>query len=271
MASISTRTSQPLDSAAQLEPALVPQLENGDVWLGVLRIAEQDKLAAGDQLPSVRTLAERLGVKGTQVRDALLQAQARGAIRIVPRVGAFLETTSSEARALTGSLDVAAHAALAGVMARESHNVLQLLDARRLIEVELVGRAAERRRLEELVPARQALEGLMRLSLEARRDEYVALDLEFHCELAKLSGNPILAGMQATLMQLLRPHLLAVPPTEQHRISADRSHAAIYSAVVDGDADRARREMREHLSLAYDSLLRDLQQAPQQAPAPSSR
>lgn len=242
-------------------------METTDVWLGVLQVAEQDKLAAGDQLPSVRNLAERLGVKATQVRDALLQAQARGAVRIVPRVGAFLETTSSEARALTGSLDVAAHASLAALLAHESHNVLQLLDARRLIEVELVGRTAERRRLEELVPARRALEALMRLPLDAPRAEYVAVDLEFHSELAKLSGNALLAGIQATLMQLLRPHLLAVPPTVQQRSNADRSHAAIYSAVVDGDADRARREMREHLSLAYDSLLRDLQQPPQQPSA----
>jgi len=267
MASTDSRTSHPAEVSRQTEPASAALAESGDVWLGVLRIAEQDQLAVGDQLPSVRNLAERLGVKATQVRDALLHAQARGVVRIVPRVGAFLETTSSEARALTGSLDAAAHASLAGLLAHESHNVLQLLDARRLIEVELVGRAAERRRLEELVPARRALEGLTRLSLEVPRTEHVAFDLEFHSELAKLSGNPILAGIQATLMQLLRPHLLAVPPTAQHRTCADRSHAAIYAAVVDGDADRARREMREHLSLAYDSLLRDLQRPPQQSPA----
>lgn len=256
------------ETIATQTPCTTPAqpLDAADIWQGVLRVAEDEKLAAGDRLPSVRALAERLHVKGTQVRDALLQAQARGAVRIVPRVGAFLETTSPEARALTSSLDDAAAAALAGAMGRESHNLLQLLDARRLIEVELVGRAAERRRLEELVPARRALETLMMLPLAAPRAEHVAADLEFHAELAKLSGNPILAGIQMTLMQLLRPSLLAVPPTDQHRTTADRSHAAIYSAVVDGDADRARREMREHLSLAYDSLLRDLQRPPQHPP-----
>ncbi|MCE9603291.1 MAG: FCD domain-containing protein [Planctomycetia bacterium] len=238
-------------------------LDATGVWERVLRVAEQEKLRAGDQLPSVRSLAERLQVKATQVRDALLQAQAKGAVKIVPRIGAFLETTSPAARTLTSSLNDAAHAALARTVVRESHDLLQLLDARRLIEVELVGRAAERRRLEEMLPARRALETLMLLPLDAPRADYVASDIEFHTALARLSGNAILAGVQETLMQLLRPYLLDVPPTAQHRTSADRSHAAIYAAVVDSDAERARREMRDHLSMAYDSLLRDLRQPPQ--------
>ena len=249
-------------------PASLPAARDaGEIWLGILYIAEQEQLAAGDRLPSVRTLAELLGVKSTQVRDALLQAQARGAVRIVPRVGAFLETTSTEARVLTLSPDEAARAALTVAMQQESHNLLQLLDARRLIEVELVGRAADRRRIEELLPARSALEQLMRLPLDAPRESYVTLDIEFHNELAKLSGNSLLADIQSALMHLLAPSLLAVPPTEQHRSSADRSHAMIYSAVADGDAPRARHEMREHLSLAYDSLLRDLQHPPKPASA----
>ena len=67
-------------------PASLPAARDaGEIWLGILYIAEQEQLVAGDRLPSVRTLAELLGVKSTQVRDALLQAQARGAVRIVPR------------------------------------------------------------------------------------------------------------------------------------------------------------------------------------------
>jgi len=232
------------------------------VWEGILKIADKDRLGSGDQLPSVRTLAQRLAVKPTLVRDALLQAQARGAVRIVARVGAFLATTSTTARTMTRSLDDAAQAALDRVMIEESHNVLHLLDARRVIEVELIGRAAERRRLEDLLAARQALEALMKLPLDAPRADYVAPDIEFHKQLALLAGNTLLAAMQQTLLELLRPYLLNVPPMAEHRTVADRSHAAIYAAVVAGDAPRARAEMQAHLSLAYDSLLRDLQQPP---------
>jgi len=237
-------------------------VENGDVWQGILQVVERERLASGDKLPSVRDLAERLGVKPTLVRDALLRAQARGAVRIEPRVGAFMATTSPAARALTHSLDAASAAALEGAILGESHNLLHLLDARRVIEVELVGRAAERRRPEDLLPVRRALETLLDLPVDAPRAEHVAPDIVFHTELAKVAGNKLLAAIQATLMELLRPYLLDVPPTAEHRMTADRSHAAIYTAVVDGDAERARNEMRAHLSLAYDSLLRDLQRPP---------
>lgn len=228
----------------------------------ILRLAEESNLGPGDQLPSVRDLAAQLDVKPTLVRDALLQARARGAVRIVPRTGAFLETTSPAARALTGPLDEAATAALQAALGRNTQNLLHLLDARRLIEVELIARAAARRHIEDLLPARRALETLLRLPTDASRQEYIEHDIRFHLELARLAGNDVLAVVQKTLMELLQPSLLDVPPTIERRAIADRSHARIYAALADGDVERARDEMRDHLSLAYDGLLRDLKQPP---------
>jgi len=240
-----------------------PEANGDDVWGRILRVAEAEQLVAGDRLPSVRDLAGRLQVKPTLVRDALVRAQARGAVRIEPRVGAFMATTSTAARALTDSLDSAASAAVESTIVGHSHNLLHLLDARRVIEVELAGRAAERRRPEELLPVRRALESLLALPFDAPRAEHVAPDIVFHAELAKVAGNALLAGIQATLIELMRPYLLDVPPSREHRMTADRLHAAIYTAVVEGDVERAREKMRAHLSLAYDSLLRDLQKPPQ--------
>ena len=58
------------------------------------------------------------------------------------------------------------------------------------------------------------------------------------------------------------PYLNQVPVSKQRRSRTDRSHIVIYEALVAGDADRARKEMHAHLSLAYDSLLHDIQQPP---------
>ena len=63
-------------------------------------------------------------------------------------------------------------------------------------------------------------------------------------------------------MGLLRPHLNEVPLDTERRAITDRSHVAIYEALLAGDAEKARAEMRTHLSLAYDCLLNDLQQLP---------
>lgn len=218
-------------------------------------------LQIGDQLPSIRELAERLEVKQSTIRDALLKAESQGLVKILPRSGAFLRVSAAVgAKSLPAEISPvdAFQPALTGT----EHNLFHLLDARRLIEIELAGQVAERRRLEDLLPIRRALEAMLQLPLPASRQEYVELDIRFHVGIARLSGNGVLYGIQQTLMELLRPHLNDVPSDLQRKAVTDRSHIAIYEALVAGSSDRARSEMRAHLSLAYDSLLRDIQSSP---------
>ena len=53
-------------------------------------IADND-LGPGDRLPPIRELAVRFGVKAGTVRDALLTAQAKGLVKVLPRVGAIVQ------------------------------------------------------------------------------------------------------------------------------------------------------------------------------------
>lgn len=226
----------------------------------IWEVVRERGLKTGDQLPSIRELAERLGAKQTAVRDAILKAEAMGLVNVLPRAGAFLRGNVPPANGTP--IDESLAASLQDALLGGEQNLFHLLDARRLIEIELAGRAAERRRLEDLLPARRALEAMLQLSPAAARPEHVTHDIRFHVEIARLSGNLVLFAMQRTLMELLRPHLNEVPRDLQRRAKTDRSHAAIYEALVAGDAEKARSEMREHLSLAYNGLLRDIQQVP---------
>ena len=242
--------------------AKTSRLTPEQIWQDIVRLTGEMRLSPGGQLPSVRTLADKLAAKPTLIRDALLYAQAHGAVRVVPRVGAFLETTSSAARALTGDLIEAVPRAIHAAARAGDENVLHLLDARRVIEVELVGRAAERRRIEDLLPVRRALEAIFQLPTDAPRSQYVERDIRFHVAIGRLAGNDLLARMQETLMELLRPYLAEVPSSLERRSVADRSHAAVYTALVEGNSQRARCEMLDHLNLAYDALLGELRQLP---------
>lgn len=230
------------------------------IWSAIWNIVEENGLKAGDQLPSIRELAERLDVKQTIVRDALLRAETMGLIKVQPRAGVFLRARKPEIEreASVDSLETLFQSTLQ----QEEHNLFHLLDARRLIEIELAGRSAERRRLEDLLPVRRALEGMLQLGPDASRSEYVEYDVRFHIEIARLAGNAPLFAVQQTLMGLLTPHLNQVPHDWQRRSLTDRSHVAIYEALVAGDGRTVREELRTHLSLAYDCLLRDVQQPP---------
>jgi DNA-binding FadR family transcriptional regulator len=218
-------------------------------------------LVAGDQLPSIRELAEELRVKQSVVRDALLKADTMGLVKVLPRAGVFLRGSIPGLRT-----DSPLEELVAGTLQRElvhaEENVLHLLDARRLVEMELVARAALHRRLEDLLPVRRALDAMLQHPADGLRSAYVRFDVRFHIEIARLAGNLALLAMQRSLMELLVPYLNQVPVSLQRRAQTDRSHIIIYEALVAGNAETAREEMRAHLSLAYDSLLRDLQQSP---------
>jgi GntR family transcriptional repressor for pyruvate dehydrogenase complex len=218
-------------------------------------------LTTGDRLPSIRELAERFAVKPSLVRDAVLKAESLGLVRVLPRAGVFLRTSGAAARAGAAAEGLVA-TALRPALLSDDHNVLHLLDARRLVEIELVGRAAINRRLDDLLPIRQALDAMLGCRQEGARSEYVRFDVRFHIEIARLGGNQVLLAVQRSLLELLVPYLNQLPDSKQRRGTTDSSHIAIYEALVAGDADRSRREMHAHLSLAYDSLLHDIQQPP---------
>lgn len=248
---------------SRADPAPRPVEESADVIDLIWGVAQERGLQAGEQLPSIRELADRLRVKPTAVRDALMQAQSKGYVKVLPRAGAFLQPSAPVARMSKAAPDRISNDLLKGALKPDEHNLFHLLDARRVIEMELVGRAASGRRLEDLLPVRCALDAMLRLPEGADRAEHVNLDIRFHLEIARLGGNQALFAMQQMLLELLRSHLIDVPSQLQRRRLADRSHIAIYEALVAGDAAKSRSEMYEHLSLAYDGLLRDLQEVPE--------
>lgn len=233
------------------------------VWDRVVDRAEALKLRPGDQLPSVRELAEHLGLNPSAVRAAVIRAQAKGAVRVVPRVGVYLETATATARFSVDETIPGVESTLRADLARETVNVLHVLEARRVVEVELIGLAAQRRRIDDLLPARQLLDEMLQLPTEVSRPEYIAVDFRFHAELAKLAGNGVLAAMQRTLTNLLAAHFSGVPNSEERRVDSERLHIAIYAAVAAGDAPQARHAMHEHLSNVYQYLHGFVQRPPE--------
>lgn len=219
----------------------------GSVLQAIVALIEERSLAVGDNLPSIRELAELFEVKPTAVRDALLHAEAKGLVRILPRSRAILLSRCADRSQATPL---------------HEPNLLHLIDARRVVEVELAGRAAARRRLEDLLPARQALEAMLRWTTDSPAEDYVVHDVAFHVAVSRLAGNEVLFAVQRSLMEQMRSHLLDSPRTLPWQKRTNASHAAIYAALVAGDAQAACVAMRDHLSLAYDALINHLKNVP---------
>ncbi len=234
-----------------------------DIVRTLIRYIKSDHLAAGDRLPPIRALAERFEVTGSVVRDALIQLQTMGMIRILPRSGAFVQSVSfaSLVGALTDTMDNA--------LMQADPSLFHLLDARQLIEVECATAAARRRRLEDLLPIREALAATLAAaepldensSLEARTVHYNA-DMRFHLAIAELAGNPVLTTMLRSLLGLLKPHLVQIPWSPRRKELTVNAHLELFEALHSGDVEKVGQRMKEHTGMARDSLLKNMWSSP---------
>ncbi len=226
-------------------------------------IAEQN-LQPGDRLPSIRDLATQFGVKTGLVRDALLDAQGRGLVKVLPRAGAFVGAVEEMSQPATSAERLGSR--LRELLAAQNQNLFHLLDARETLEMELISQAARKRELQDLFPLRRILEEMATIPPKLRGEQYVRLDIDFHLEIARLSGNAVMAAMLWTLMEELEPHLLSLQWSSERHARTDESHARLYSTLVAGDVSAAQIETRTHLQDAYQTLLNQIRQPPRLTP-----
>jgi len=193
-------------------------------------------LGPGERLPPERELCSRLGVSRTVVREALNLLEARGLISIEHGRGAVVSGGSP--RAVRDTL---------GLLLRVQPKTLwEMLEIRKILEVEVAGLAAER-------AGRGDLEA-MRLQLERMRDSievpegYVDADVEFHALLARGARNEVLLTMLEPVVNLLRASRRVSAALPGRALRALGEHQGILRRVEAEDAPGAREEMRLHLA-----------------------
>jgi GntR family transcriptional repressor for pyruvate dehydrogenase complex len=177
----------------------------------------------------------RLGVSRTVVREALNVLEARGVLSIEHGRGAVVSRDGMQAVRET----------LALLLRVEPATMRELLEMRAIFEVEVAGLAAERKTTEDVALMRVELERMGR-SIETP-EGYVDADVEFHALLARATGNGVLLMMMDPVLYLLRAsrRISASRPGNARR--ALHEHEKILSCVERGDAEGARRRMREHI------------------------
>jgi len=241
-------------STVNVQPAT---LETPDVMELVGDLIVDNDLGPGDRLPSIRELATRFGVKAGAVRDALLTAQAKGMVKVLPRVGAIVQPEEGARDPVSVAVD-----SFEQVVGQRDQNLFHILETRESLELTMVARAAQRRELSELFRLRQIIADMADIPLEVESPEYAELDVAFHLEIGRLSGNSVMTSLLKSLLIEVRPHLDQIRWSDNRRAAANESHSRIYSALVAGDAEQAQDEMRDHIRVAYNSLLDEMRQPP---------
>jgi DNA-binding FadR family transcriptional regulator len=195
---------------------------------------------AGSLLPAERDLAQQLGVSRTSVREALIALEVGGKVSI--RVGhgvQILEATPQPGRAgvMGGSADL-------------DIGPIQLMEARRHVELKATELAAVNRDQSNLEAMRRAIETQAN-ARSVRAREYRAGDRDFHVEIAKAGGNAAYALLVADLWDFRckpmfeRFEELLTGPERLGQTAAE--HRRIYDAIAEGDRIAARQAMKFHL------------------------
>lgn len=204
------------------------------------------RLLPGERLPAERELAQRLGVGRASVREALGFLQLHDLVETRRGAGSYVVEDLAQKLAALATDETTPTDAGPGAV----------LEARLVTEPGVARIAAQRGREDD------ELEGLLDTmaasadpSDPAQRRRWSDADRRFHCRIAALTENPVLAAMaeqlgramDEPLWQRLRDDSIAVPGRTTLQLA---EHRLIYAAIAEGDPDAAELHARQHITRA---------------------
>jgi len=189
----------------------------------------------------------RVGVGRSSIREALQTLIGMNMIEACPGRGYFVKASTWEPL-LAGRV----HAPL-----MEAKALLDLLDARLLVEPEIAALAAKKATPSDIEAMDQALD---RIAVLARRGRKVyRAAAEFHVEIAKATGNAALVQMVSSLVSAMafwgRVCEQTVPGRTQEEVAI---HRDLLNILKRHSSDAMRRKMREHIAATREVLVAHL-------------
>lgn len=193
----------------------------------------REKIVCGEIKPGAilteAELADEYGVSKTPVREALVLLGHEGFVESMPRIGHVVATFTVQ-------------------------DVLETFHLRSILEPEAASLAAERITEEGIAALLKNSDEESALSERAREDDFYErayeLNMEFHQQIARASGNGRLADLVKRLMEDMR-RMLAFDP----RFVEPQQHIEIIEALKRRDRAEAEQAMKRHLEETKSRLL----------------
>ena len=215
----------------------------------------QQRIASGEippgrHLPSERDLMDQYGVGRPAVREALQELARSGIVEI---------NHGERARVVVPTADLLISQVAGGArhLLQTQPDMLEHLKAARVfLEAGLARKAAER-----ATPADVAR---LRARLDAQRasmvdlDKFLERDMEFHREIASITGNPIFPAIveaMFTWASAFYRSIVRAPGAEQLTLA---EHQNIIDAIATNDPEAAAQAVQDHLMRANELYRRTI-------------
>jgi len=193
------------------------------------------QLATGQRLPTESELCDLLGVSRSVIRDAVRTLSAHGLV------------TVEQGRGMTvaGPSDDGISHALALSLARSNVTMGQVMDARAVLELELIPWAARNRTEHDLSVLNNALDSFQRAVGTEDWPQALELHLEFHSAIISAIHLPALELLLRPVQEVFL--VSAMPPKDDLNEGWEvESHYPILEALQAGDELAAEVAMRDH-------------------------
>lgn len=238
-----------LKSSSSGKPSALPRKrpDRDKLYVPVVEAFESKilsgELPIGERLPAEGEIAEAFNVSTRSVREAIQILETKGLVR--RKHGERALVVRDDVGEFLGSLAVTVRQYLS----HKSDYFVQLMDVRRIIEVEVVGslavgegNAAVNGEVEDAIAG-------MRKAVDANDFSlFTACDAAFHLGLVHSVGNEILNVFYNNLFALITETINVSSRVPKKSLDAAfAEHDEIYRLIKQGDADGARNSIRRHI------------------------
>ncbi len=216
----------------------------------ILLLIRTGKLQVGQKLPPERILSVELGVSRPPLREAISALEILG----------IIESRGGKGNIITSSKVASEKTKVVRDLKRQV-SPFELLEARKLLEVEIAGLAAEKATQEDLDYIGRLVKEHGDVISDYSRAS--ASDQEFHLALVKATKNAVLldifnshiaTGLKNGLWQKIKGESWAKGDHAQKYFS---EHIGIYESLRQHDKDGARRCMQKHLQAIEEDFLEE--------------
>lgn len=190
---------------------------------------------AGDRLPPERELCQQFGIARTSLREALKAMELVGMLDSRVGDGTFVCPRS----------EFLSRPLLWAFTGTDHEELVEIMEARAVVEESLAGLAAERGSAEEILAIETTI-AQMRDAI-ATESSILEADMSFHLAVATAAHNEVLRNAVQLLRNITRQWLKYKVQIPNVAAVVLKRHEAVYRAIASRKPNAARLAMRKHL------------------------